>query len=373
MKMRNRASINFFAFLVLTANTFSVIASDNGREVTDIIATGTEAIPIKHEPPTYPKKALFNGVEGWVVLSFIIREDGTTDDIIVLDASIENYFEKAAISAVKAWVYTPATRNGEAVIQYNRRVRTVFSINADDDKSVRSLFNIGVTKSFLAKYKDANKAIDDGDMEEAKSLIAKLDSYKKRLLTEVYYLDVLKASYYQRKHDSEATLKYLERVLVIANEVATKERYIGLLKQAVVENARAGNYRAALQHYNTLLEVDQTQIADDQLRNLVEYINQTIDGDSELISKGKISQCDDCDSRSANWWHALVRNRFTIDQLDGEVNELKVLCGNHSVSFTYKPDFEWSVDNGWGECDLMVSGNNGTTFRLIELPKVESE
>lgn len=355
--MRMYASIKLFVFLVLTAYAYSVIASDNGREVEQIIATGTDAIPIKHEPPTYPMKALRKGVEGWVVLSFMIKEDGTTGDIIVLDASIENYFEKAAINAVSAWVYAPATSNGEPVKQYNKSVRSVFRIK---DRAE------GVTKLFLSMYRDANKAIDDGDLDEAENLIAKLDSYKKRLLTEVFYLDILKVFYYQKKHNSEATLKYLGRVLTIADEVSTKERYIGLLKQAVVENARAGNFRAALQHYNTLLEVDQALVADDWLRNIVEQIKQTIDGDAVLISKGEIPQCDDCDYRIP-WLHALVRNRFTIDQIDGEVVEMKVLCRNHSVSLAYKPGMEWSIDKGWGECDLLVSGNSGTSFRLIEL------
>jgi len=356
--MRKHASINFFVFLVLMAYAFSVIASDIGREVAEIIGTGTYATPIKHDPPTYPLKALHNGVEGWVVLSFMIREDGTTDDIIVLDASIENYFEKAAISTVSSWVYAPATMNGEPVIQYNKRVRSTFRITDGGE---------GVTRSFGFKFKLAKKAIDEGDLEEAESLIAKLDSYKKRLLTEVFYLDILKSSYYQKIDNKEATLRYLERGLVIADEVATEEMHIGLLKQAVVENARAGNYRAALQRYSTLLEVDQALVADVPLRNFVEHIKQTIDGDGVLISKGEIQQCNDCVSRIPFWLHALVRNRFTIDQIDGEVAEMEVLCGNHTVSLTYKPGMEWSIDKGWGECDLVVSGSSGTSFRLIEL------
>jgi len=114
-------------------------------------------------------------------------------------------------------------------------------------------------------------------------------------------------------------------------------------------------------------------VADDPLRNLVERIKQTINGDGALITNGEISQCNECDSRIPFWYHALLRNRFTIDQIDGEVVGIKVLCGNHSVSLAYKPDMEWSVEKGWGECDLLVSGNSGTSFRLIELTKANSE
>ena len=164
----------------------------------------------------------------------------------------------------------------------------------------------------------------------------------------------------------------MERALVLADELVTKKLYIALLRQAVVENAKAGNYRAALQHFSTLLEVDNNLVAEDPLRNLVERIKQTIDGDSALTTNGEIPQCDDCDLRSPFWRHALVRNRFTINQVDGEVVGVEILCGSHSVSLSYKPEVKWSVDKGWGECDLLVSGNSGTSFQLIELTKANS-
>jgi len=209
--------------------TCSAFASGNGTDVAEIIATGTDATPIKQEPPIYPIRALREGTEGWVVLSFSVLEDGTTADIIVLNASIEGYFGKAAIRAVSGWTYAPATKNGEPVIQYNKRARSTFRITDMGD---------GVTKSFRRNFRNATKAIGEGDLEKAESLIAILDSNKKRLLSEVFYLDILKSSYYSEKDDNKATLKYLGRVLTIADEVATKNMYIALLKQAVVENAR---------------------------------------------------------------------------------------------------------------------------------------
>jgi len=347
-------------WLILFLVTCPVFASDNGEDVAQIIAKGTRATPIKHEPPVYPLKALRSGIEGWVVLSFIVKEDGTTDDIVVSNASIENYFEKAAISAVSAWTYEPATRNGEPVIQYNKSSRHTFKITGQGE---------GVTKSFQFAYKSALEAIREGDLGEADSLISKLDSNKKRLLSEVCYLDILKASYFRSKGNSKAARVHLERALVIADEVTTDGMYIALLRQAIAEQAKAQNYRTALQHFNTLLEVDSDLAADDPVYKLAERIEQTIDSDGALITAGKISRCTHCGSGVPRWHHALNRNRFSIDQVDGKLTEVEILCGNHSVSLSYNNDVVWDADKDWGECDVLVSGHTGTSFRLIELPK----
>lgn len=174
--------------------TCSVFASENGKDVAEIIATATHATPIKHEPPIYPTRALRDGTEGWVVLSFTVREDGTTDDIIILNASIESYFEKAAIRAVSGWIYAPATKSGKPVIQYNKQVRNTFKITDMGE---------GVTKSFKHYFRNATKAVREGDLEKAEGLIAKLDSNKKRLLSEVFYLDVLNVKLLFRKRQQQ--------------------------------------------------------------------------------------------------------------------------------------------------------------------------
>lgn len=65
--------------------------------------------PVPHllSAPTYPARALLRGTEGWVELRFNLSAQGTTQDIVILDAEPEGVFERAALAAVKRWKYQP--------------------------------------------------------------------------------------------------------------------------------------------------------------------------------------------------------------------------------------------------------------------------
>ena len=63
--------------------------------------------------PNFPKRELERGIEGWVVVKFYIREDGSTDDVRVLDSSPKQIFDKPAINAVKQFFYTYTGKNSK--------------------------------------------------------------------------------------------------------------------------------------------------------------------------------------------------------------------------------------------------------------------
>jgi len=340
---------------------FSAFAddSDNNQDIAEILQTGTKAIPIKVETPVYPPMALRRGVEGWVVIRLAVKADGTTDDIEVVATSIENYFDDAAVEAARARIYQPATLQGKPVMQRNVLVRTIFQFKNSKG---------GVGKPFLKSYRKTKSAMENGDLELAKSLIDKLDKNESRLLAEVCYLDMLKSIYYAKKGDNRATLRYLEHALVIADNVASKDIYIGLLRKSVVINAKANNYQTSLKRYNTLLETDENLTPDDPIHNYVKRIRKILNGEAAIQTIGKISlSCKTCETSIGFWRHVLNRNRFLIDQVVGELNKVDIVCQNSSVSVAHNPETAWSVNKDGGECIIRVSGEEKTTFRLVEL------
>jgi|GEM_PF-4901433 len=66
------------------------------------------------EHPRYPAAAFYKKVEGEVVLSAIIRRDGTVDTIKIL-RSVDERLDEAAVEALKRWVFEPSEKNGRAV------------------------------------------------------------------------------------------------------------------------------------------------------------------------------------------------------------------------------------------------------------------
>lgn len=74
-----------------------------------------DVVPLVRVNPLYPARAQARGVEGWVHLRFTITPQGTTKDIVVLDADPRNYFERAAKDAVRRYKYKARVENGVPV------------------------------------------------------------------------------------------------------------------------------------------------------------------------------------------------------------------------------------------------------------------
>ncbi|MBL8782298.1 MAG: TonB family protein [Alphaproteobacteria bacterium] len=79
--------------------------------------------PIAQGLPAYPRIALERGVEGRVVMSITIMQDGSVRDVRVVSARPQGYFEAAAVRAVQTWRYRPSN-----LIRYNVIVHMDFQL-----------------------------------------------------------------------------------------------------------------------------------------------------------------------------------------------------------------------------------------------------
>ncbi len=88
-------------------------------------AVATHAAPVPAEPvgetapvlvrriePYYPADARRSRRTGWVDVRFVVNVDGSVSRASVIDADPKNVFDRAALSAVERWQFTPGTRNG---------------------------------------------------------------------------------------------------------------------------------------------------------------------------------------------------------------------------------------------------------------------
>lgn len=355
-------SMKSVALILLSLICWSVSADQSAKKANGVVESpkNTKAIPLHVESPVYPRRAERRGIEGWVNVGFNIKADGTTDNIEVLGSSIEEYFDDAAVEATQARTYKPATRNGKPVMEGNRTARYTFIMNNSSG---------GVSNTFLTIYKKASDAIENQDLELAKNLIDELDANRKRRLAEVCYLDMLKANYFDKKGDDQATLRHVERALMIANDVASKDIYINLLKQGIVDNGKANNFHTSLAHYNTLLEVDDKLPPNDPIHKFASRLEQILKSDSNIPTTGTIEHpCRACEAPDVYfWWHDLNRNRFLLDQVAGSLDKIEIVCESSSVSVVYQPETAWTVNKDGGDCSIRVIGDKNTTFRLIEL------
>ena len=83
--------------------------------VTTAASSTTPPVLLRRVEPYYPQSARRTKREGWVELAFTVDAQGRVDAVRVLRAQPGSVFDLAATSAVRRWVFAPATRDGKPV------------------------------------------------------------------------------------------------------------------------------------------------------------------------------------------------------------------------------------------------------------------
>ncbi|MGF1683142.1 energy transducer TonB [Photobacterium makurazakiensis] len=87
-----------------------------------------QAMPLYRVEPRYPSRAMKQGAEGYVVMSFTIDTQGRPTDINVIEAQPRRLFEREAMRALKKWKYQPKVVDGKAIAQLGQTVRLEFKL-----------------------------------------------------------------------------------------------------------------------------------------------------------------------------------------------------------------------------------------------------
>lgn len=74
-----------------------------------------EYLPIVKVAPVYPRRAQTRGIEGYVLLEFVVTASGAVRDPVVVEASPPGIFDRAAVEAAKKFKYKPKVVNGEPI------------------------------------------------------------------------------------------------------------------------------------------------------------------------------------------------------------------------------------------------------------------
>jgi protein TonB len=70
---------------------------------------------VSRAPLNYPPRAKAKEIEGFVLLSILVNEQGDVEQVRVLESEPRDTFEEVAIRNIKKWKFEPALYNGEPV------------------------------------------------------------------------------------------------------------------------------------------------------------------------------------------------------------------------------------------------------------------
>lgn len=75
----------------------------------------SDVVPIETVEPEYPREALIQCRRGWVLLEFMVTEEGEVEDVEVLAQDSSRLFDRAARRALSRWRFKPAMIDGKPV------------------------------------------------------------------------------------------------------------------------------------------------------------------------------------------------------------------------------------------------------------------
>ena len=302
-------------------------------------------------------------------MNFMVDPKGKPYEIEVTDSVGDDYFRKAALRAVETWRFEPAMLNGEA-IDAGHRHRITFELTG---------LGGGARASFIKHHGRLMNAIAAKDQAAADKSISEITgvtvtrdggsvyrfdrytSFGVQNLYEDAFLHLALYGYFRVWGSEQDQLWALRRAIGYEKgaKYLPESSFDQALRSIFVLQVRQKQYARALYTWNHL----QTQTTEkDQLASLERVVQQIYDirdGAQAFSRNGEIWN-------SALSDHSLLKKKFSFQDVDGELAELKLHCEKGFVGFRFQQGMQYTVRDDLGNCGLTVIGNPGTTYTLVE-------
>lgn len=315
------------------------------------------AKPIERSPPRYPMHELRRNQQGWVVLNYVVTDDGRVIEPVIEESSGSPAFERAAIQTVEDWRYEPARLDGEPVQQCKTKVRIAFAIMGAQDK---------VSRQFYVRYRKMESALDEGDIETASAELETALQSEGLTLAEMSWLWALEARIAGLKGDKEQQLAALRRATAGSSQWVTEDLLSGLLTTKTALELETGDFSAAMQSYAELKSIGSADTS--QLDPFIEQVNALVASDDLFFADARIGDNPNCETCGSQWQYRPLRRSIEIAEVDGELGDLELRCEWQRFVDQAREGVTWNIPESWGDCALVVHGEPGSTFKLFEIP-----
>ncbi len=340
-------------FAVLLGSGFDAFAAGSPAEPHSM-AVETITLPkvIKRGVPKYPQRPLTKEEEGWVFLSFFVDTDGKPYEIDVSDASGSPGFQTAAIQALKRTRFEPATYNGKK-IDHEYRMQYTFEIMGKDN-----LFR----DSFKRRFYEVVEAVSRKEKSKAENELEVLQELRKTLHEDAMYWT---AQYYFDQAWGTVSDQLVSVSRALGHDKSRRYMNIRLHHQLLWAKLNLQleqkKYASAM---NTLNRFEDMEGVDEALLQQAAKYRRAID---DLKSSAKIISVEGTIAQNNQWRHELIRNRFSVVDVEGNIDEFDLICQRNRLRFKYEPEFEYSFAGSSGTCSVSVRGDPGSNFKLIQL------
>jgi TonB family protein len=320
---------------------------------------GTFARSLERAAPTYPTRELRQSQQGWVKLNYVVSTDGTVLDPVIEDSSGNRSFEKAALRVVRKWRFEPATWDLEPVEQCHTETMITFVIEGREKTA---------TSRFAHRFKKINRNIEDGAFAEARQLLDETFESWRLNAYEVARLWILDGNLAHAMQDDAGQLSSYRKATASGGTWLEKHVYLSTLVVIVIHELKFGEYAGALRDYETLIAAGAKKEDLAAIDSVIESIRAAVSGKDVIATPALLQVGRQCEKCEADWQYLPLRRNFRLADIDGNLNKLEIRCDWKRVTDTARAGVRWTIPESWGSCRVIVFGENGTSFNVLEEP-----
>ena len=321
-------------------------------ELSQLLVTRIDPMPIERIEPKYPINAARQSREGWVRLSFVIDKEGNVGNVLVTETSGSKDLTQSAIKAAKEWKYEPAMENGQPVQQCANSVQMDFRMHKNG--------TTGVSRKFKSQYKKAQQALVEKDYKVLDEQLALMKKDKYMHLSENNYFHLLSADYAKEKSEKYEQLSHLSRVAMSLDGDDNEKLKLPVLYQMFRLEVELNQFKAAHSTYEKLIKLPSANPYLEQLANVMTQVSDVIIGDKDFVLDATIDK--------DFWSTELVRNSFSLVDIEGSLDTLDVRCANKRHVYSIEEGSTWKIPANWKNCSIYVFGEPKAHFKLVEHP-----
>jgi len=344
--------LRFISVIVFIYAPLSGAQPDVGDKQPVLLYEGPVARELKEL--TYPNFAVSRGQEGWVELNFMVDPEGKAYEISVGDNVGDDAFIEMAIAHLEDTEFRPA-RMGDEIVSGSSRMLYAFFLKSGSD---------GARRSFVTRYRRFSQDLNEGSQADALSELQQLEREDVRNLYEYAYLSFARYHYAARYGSLFEQMQHLKRALVEKRGDSQNDTYLGeqtlrARRQLFQLQVRNAYYAEAL---DTLewMESAGDEEGVDRLRPVAEQLETLRNNDQSFEVAGTIKT-------NGYWGIKLLKNEFQLDDVSGDIRELKLRCQGSFVFFEFEPETKYNISSRAGRCSLELTGDPDTTFTLVQL------
>lgn len=309
---------------------------------------------IDQPQPPVPTNAAGMPVHGWAVVRYSVLGDGSTSNVRVLDIVPPVVNAAPVIEAVNQWTFRPATENDEPIDWHNAESLVVLA---------PEVAPASLSEAFRDRYDSIRQLLEAGSYDEA--LLA-TDSLLDDCQTLIELGLVLgqRAIIFYGQDDLQSALGQLQLATDSRIPALPQEDLVVALRLRFQVEGLLGRRRDALDTYERLARfVDpESLVAFEELAERLREEWETIDALPVLARTDE-----------EPWRITPSRRTFTFADVVGRIRSIDIECDRRAANLAFQADVEWSLPEAWGNCELFVDADPGTTFTYYEFLDLQEQ